>query len=83
MIGNNFTFFQEWKAKMKALAEEEKAMIEKINDKSKVTEIPKQEEIKDDFKDVIESIFECVICFRPMICSSDREVKMCGKPSCK
>ena len=68
---------------MKALAEEEKAMIEKLNDKSKAAGLLIQEENKDDFKDVIESIFECIICQRPMICSSDREVKMCGKPSCK
>ena len=33
--------------------------------------------------DVLESLFECLICQRPIMCKASKLVKMCGKFSCK
>ena len=41
---------------------------------------PKEEE---EDEDVLESLFECLFCQRPIMCKASVVIKMCGRYSCK
>ena len=42
-------------------------------------ELPEEEEDGD----VLEQLFECIICRRPIMCKATKLIKICGKFSCK
>ena len=39
--------------------------------------------VEDEDDDVLETIFDCIICRRPFLCKPSVLIKMCGRPRCR
>merc|ERR1719362_829062 len=70
---------KEWKEKGGILKKEEEYAKMKSDDTLDNGMAPKEEEDED----VLESLFECLICQRPIMCKASVVIKMCGRFSCK
>jgi len=70
---------KEWKEKKKEM---KKLKKEEGHNKMKSDDTVDIEEEEDE-GDVLESLFECLICQRPIMCKGSRVIKMCGRFSCK
>merc|ERR1739842_56593 len=67
---------------MEAKKKKEKALVDNANiNCDEAMEIGSVEE--EDEEDVLETIFECLICRRPFLCKPSLLVKQCGRPRCR